>query len=105
MIRLTTPIHIFNFPNNIDPSTIDWLKLTYAQNNRVILEKELDDMTIDGQSVSVTLTQAETKLFKAEKDPVQVQLRIGIGDVAMATKIYQVSVYDVLNSEILSKEE
>lgn len=105
MIRLTTPTHIFTFPDNVNPSEIDWLKLTYAQEGRIVLEKDLKDMSIVGQTVSVTLTQAETKMFKVKKEPVQVQMRIGIGDTAMATKIYQVSVYDVLNNEILSKEE
>lgn len=104
MIRLTTPTHIFNFPNNVNPSELDWLKLTYAQEGRIVLEKNLSDMTISGQSVSVTLTQAETKKFKVTKEPVSVQLRVGIGDVAMATKIYQISVYEVLNSEILGEE-
>lgn len=105
MIRLTTPTHIFTFPDNINPSELDWLKLTYAQEGRIILEKDLSDMTVSGQQVFVTLTQAETKMFKVKKEPVQVQLRVGIGEVAMATKIYQVPVYEVLNSDIITGEE
>lgn len=103
MIRLTTPTHTFVFPENIDPAELDWLRLTYAQNGNILFEKELEDMTIVGQTMSVKLTQAETKLFTAQNlnNYVQVQMRVGIGDTAMATKIFNVPVADVLNSDIL----
>ena len=103
MIRLTTPTHTFVFPENIDPAELDWLRLTYAQNGEILFEKELADMTIDGQTVSIKLTQEETKLFSAQNlnSYVQVQMRVGIGDTAMATKIYNVPVADVLNGEVI----
>lgn len=101
MIRLTTPTHSFVFPENVDPAELDWLRLTYAQNGVILFEKRLADMTIDGQTVSIALTQEETKQFSPAYPNVQVQMRVGIGEAAMATKIFNVPVADVLNDEVI----
>ena len=107
MIRLTTPTHTFVFPANINPAELDWMMLTYAQNGTILFEKELSDVTIVGQTISVVLSQEETKLFSAQSpnNNVQVQMRVGIGETAMATKIFNVPVADVLNSDVLPAPE
>ena len=45
MIRLTTPIHSFLF--DTDPSAYERILITYAQGNRIVLEKEKDDLTTE----------------------------------------------------------
>lgn len=103
MIRLTTPTHTFVFPANVDPADLDWLMLTYAQGGNILFEKELSDVEIVGQAVSVVLSQEETKMFSAQSpnSMVQVQMRVGINNIAMATKIFNVPVANVLNDDVL----
>lgn len=108
MIRGTTPTHTFTF-NNLDPSTFKVLNIYYAQQGVELLSKNKEDCifstkeTEDGivYLASVTLTQEETKIFKA-KYTVKVQLRVLTEDnCALATPEYEVPVWDVINDEVL----
>lgn len=108
MIRGTTPTHTFTF-NNLDPNTFKVLNIYYAQQGVELLSKSKEDCvfstkeTEDGivYLASVTLTQEETKMFKA-KYGVKVQLRVLTEDNrALATPEYEVSVWDVINDEVL----
>lgn len=108
MIRATTPTHTFTF-ENLDPTTFKALNIYYAQQGVEILCKTKDDCTFTTQDTdtktvylaSVTLTQEETKLFKSKYD-VEVQLRVlTADDRALATSKYKLSVWDVINDEIL----
>lgn len=108
MIRGTTPTHTFTF-NNLDPNTFKVLNIYYAQQGVELLSKNKEDCifstkeTEDGivYLASVTLTQEETKIFKA-KYTVKVQLRVLTSDNrALATPEYEVPVWDVINDEVL----
>lgn len=97
MYRVTTPTHTFNFP--FETSLIDKLILTYKQNGKTIIEKTEADVEMDGTKVSVTFTQQETALFKA--DIAKVQMRVKSGEKVMASNILTVNVNEVLNKEVL----
>lgn len=108
MIRGTTPTHTFTF-NNLDPSTFKVLNIYYAQQGVELLSKNKEDCTFSTKETedgiiylaSVTLTQEETKIFKA-KYTVKVQLRVLTEDNrALATPEYEVPVWDVINDEVL----
>lgn len=108
MIRATTPTHTFTF-ENLDPTTFKALNIYYAQQGVEILCKTKEDCSFTTQDTdtktvylaSVTLTQEETKLFKSKYD-VEVQLRVlTADDRALATSKYKLSVWDVINDEIL----
>ena len=108
MIRGITPTHTFTF-NNLDPNTFKVLNIYYAQQGVELLSKNKEDCifstkeTEDGivYLASVTLTQEETKIFKA-KYTVKVQLRVLTEDNrALATPEYEVPVWDVINDEVL----
>ena len=108
MIRATTPTHTFSF-DTLDPSTFQVLNIYYAQQGVEILVKTKSDCTfstkeIDGKTIylaSVMLTQEETKLFKS-KYKVEVQLRVlTADDKSLATGKYELSVFDVINDEVL----
>lgn len=108
MIRGTTPTHTFTF-EKLDPSTFKVLNVYYAQQGVELLSKDKDDCTFGTKETdtgiiyiaSVTLTQEETKLFKAKLD-VEVQLRVlTADDRALATPKYKLSVWDVINDEVL----
>lgn len=108
MIRATTPTHTFSF-ENIDPSTFKILNIYYAQQGVQLLLKTKEDCefstkeTEDGiiYLASTTLTKEETKLFKSKHD-VAVQLRaLTADDRALASKEYQLPVFNVINDEVL----
>lgn len=97
MFRATTPTHTFNLP--FEASTIDKMTITYSQFGKIILKKNLEDVQLIDSKIILTLTQEETKLFKA--DTARVQLRVKIGDKVMASNIISLNVEDVLDKEVL----
>lgn len=99
MYRATTPSHRFTFP--IDPENCEIIRITYAQNNKIILTKEKSDMTISDNTVTLVLTQEETKMFFA-RFPVQVQVRaLTFDGKALASPTFTRDVKEVLDDGIL----
>lgn len=99
MIRGTTPTHIFEIP--FDSKIIKELKISYAQHNIIIVEKNIEDCVLDGNSISVKLTQRDTLNF-SHKRPVEIQIKVlTVSDTVMATTISEVPVGRVLNEEVL----
>ena len=99
MIRGTTPTHTFKIP--LDAGGLKSVMVIYAQNNVEVFRKETADCTLDGNSISVTLTQEETLKFN-HRNHVQIQLRLLTDrDEALASDIKVVDVKECLNSEVL----
>ena len=100
MRRLTTPEHKFTL--QIDPSVISKIRITYAQNNAIILTKEDDAVSLDGNIARVKLTQEETKKFTADKE-VEIQVHVlTLGNDALASDIIKVDVKKVLDDEVIA---
>lgn len=109
MIRLTTPTHTFLFDS--DPTEYAKILVTYAQGNRIVMEKEKGDLTVEqetgpeGESIwaaSFRLTQEETKAF-SPNSAVKIQIRVLTeADEALASEQIRVLVSDVLNDEVLT---
>lgn len=59
MVQATTPTFILTLTNDVDPSDFANIYFTLRQKN-VLIEKTGTDLAIDGQTVSVYLSQAET---------------------------------------------
>ena len=59
MVQATTPTFILTLPNDIDLGEAAHVYFTLKQKNAEIV-KEDSDLTIDGNEVSVYLSQAET---------------------------------------------
>ena len=101
MRRATTPIHKFTFP--VSPETFEKILITYSQGRNIIFEKTREDLTISDNSVSFHMTQEEANKFKVN-EPVRVQVRaLTYAGDAVASKIVQVSVGEVLNDVILER--
>lgn len=98
MYRATTPKHTFKLP--METSLIDSLIISYAQKGKVIIEKHLEDVDLEDNSITVTLTQEETNLF-TKSCTAQVQLRIKVGEYVHASDIMEIKVNDVLNDEVM----
>lgn len=78
------------------------LAIIYYQNDNVVLIKNLADCIRNDTVISVSLTEEETALFKPQGD-VKIQLRVGIGEKRMNSKVLRVTVYDVLKDGLLSE--
>ena len=98
MYRATTPKHTFLLP--FDTRLIDALVLTYSQKGVVIIEKYLDDVTLDDKKVIVTLTQEETMLFNKD-NKARIQMRVKSGSSVIASQILEIDVNKVLNDEVI----
>lgn len=109
MIRATTPTHTFTFDS--DPSAYSRILVTYSQNNRVVLEKEKSDLTIEERQTTegteyvawFRLTQEEANRFSSSgSSRAYVQVRVlTTANEALASDITAISVKDVLNDEVL----
>lgn len=77
MRRGTTPTNIFNA--NIDLTGATAIYVTYQQYNKTVIEKTIDDVTIEGEVISVPLTQIET-LNLIPGVPVRIQVRAVLQD-------------------------
>ena len=59
MTQATTPTFILTLPNSVDLSQTENVYFTLRQNN-VSIQKSTDDLVIEGQTVSVFLSQLDT---------------------------------------------
>ena len=95
----STPKHEFTLP--FDMSLVKEFKVTYKQNGKIILEKYLGDFEVDGNTLSVTLTQEETFLF-ADGINVEVQARVlTMGGDALPSDIRIITAEKCLDREEL----
>lgn len=72
MYRGTTPTLEFVLPFSAD--TLATLYITIAQHGSTVIEKTLTDCTASGETLTVTLTQAETLMLRCH-DTAQIQVR------------------------------
>lgn len=99
MIRGSTPTHVFRLPINTE--LIKALRITYVQKQKTVLEKTEQDVTMDGTTISLRLTQEETLAFNAECR-VKIQLKVlTVNEEVLASRITEVFVEQVLNEEVL----
>ena len=100
MIRGTTPTHEFVLP--FDTSMCAQIKIIYAQDDKVILEKTASQCEMNGNNVSVKLSQEETFKFDCKK-AVQIQVRVlTLGNEALTSSIKLVDVDKCLENEVLA---
>ena len=99
MRRATTPTHTFIFPEEIKVNELDAIILTYGQCGTTVLEKSLADLTVseENNSISYTLTQAETNKFTPGK--AVVQARAKRGNLVLASQMLIFAVKPVLSEE------
>lgn len=98
MIRGTTPTFTFNLP--FDVSNVKAAYIT-IRSKRVEIEKGLEDCTLDGTTITTTLTQEESLMLPRSKQA-QIQLRVLTQNgTALATSIFTVQVEDVLKEDVI----
>lgn len=100
MIKGTTPTHIFTLPFGAE--TIKTIQIIYAQNGVEKLTKSNADCALEGNSVSVKLTQEDTFAF-ADDACVEVQVRVlTMGNDALASRVMRVHCHECLSDEVLT---
>lgn len=99
MYRASTPTHEFTLP----PWVMDILedvRICYKQKDKEILLKTLKDCKVDGNTLSVELTQEETNLFGNGTTQVQMRVKTTNGKVT-PTEIVNLAVINVLDDEVM----
>lgn len=86
--------------NDIDLNEMQNIYVVFEQNG-YILKKESSDLDIEGNVISVSLSQEETLNFKEGTCNVQLRM-ITKGGVAIASPIKTTKVYRVLNKEVIT---
>ena len=94
MRRGTTPTLTFILPFSTEG--MDVLKLNFSQNNKIVFQKTLKDVTLDGYSVYLTLTQEETLKLSSRQGSLDIQMRCGYGETRLASNIITVEVEKLL---------
>lgn len=98
MRRGTTQQLTFTLPEEI---SIDVLYITFRQGNKIVLEKTLDDVKVNGKVIALPLTQEDTLKFCAPH-AVYIQLRIrdALGN-AVASEIIRTDAEAILKEGVI----
>lgn len=98
----TTPTHKFIFPEEVSVDELANAEIVYGQGGEQILTKTLSDFSKDPEtnSISIVLTQEETKQFAPGEALVQARVKSANGAM-LASQIIIFNVKPVLNSEEL----
>ena len=99
MRRATTPTHIFTFPDEVKVDDVTDILISYSQCGKKILEKTLQDLTVDSENnaFNLKLDQKETDLFAPGKALIQVRAKNN--NATLASQMIWLTVKPVLNSE------
>ena len=107
MIRGTTPTLQFVLP--FAANIIDVLDIAFSQQlqpyapAQIVLDKNLSDCTLDGDTISLVLSQEDTLALSSAQD-VEIQLRILSNGSALDSQIITVSVGRILKVGVLEAE-
>ena len=98
MFRGTTPTNIFNV--DLDLTTAEVIYITYKQNNRVVFEKDINDITVTSKALTVRLSQDDT--LKLEEREVEIQIRARFPDeTAVASNIIKTTASRILKDGVI----
>lgn len=79
----------------------DWFRVAFEQYETVLLKTQDEcELSDDGLTVSVTLTQEETLLFQ-HSSAVRVQIRYKVGGSVQATEIGAFSMLETIDREVV----
>lgn len=88
------------YDTDIDLTSASRIIVTFTQDAQIILEKELDSMTVDTNGVTVSLTPEETFKFST-RYPIKMQMYVIMNDLRLASNIMITSVEELLRREII----
>lgn len=99
MRRGTTPTHTFTLPFDVD--MLKEIRVIYAQGGETIFVRTAAECELNGNTVTIKLTQEETLAFECHK-PVRIQVRaLTMGGDALASDILEVVPSACLENEVM----
>ncbi|MEG1870243.1 MAG: hypothetical protein RR205_05275 [Oscillospiraceae bacterium] len=94
MFRGTTPIIKFSFP--FDFTNVNKIYITFAQNKKIVLEKDISAISFLNSTISLPLSQVETLLF-SDMAKIEMQIRFTTLDgMSVASDIICTTVSEIL---------
>ena len=100
MYRGTTPTLRFTLPQALDTTHIAALWVTLAQGGAPIVDRDLDNVTLDGHTVLLRLTQPETLLLAEGKVEIQLAVKT-TDDLVYRSKIITTTAQRILRDEVI----
>ena len=102
MYRGTTP-QLEVIVTGVDFAEVAELWLTIGQNGRPIINKDLEDLTIEDNTIYVTFTQEDTLALRACSST-YLQLRVLMNDgTAIATPVKKLNVNEIIKEGIIGE--
>lgn len=103
LTRGTTPTITINVKNEIDLSAITSIWVYISQKNKVVVDKELTDVTIDAEHrvITVRLEQDDTLALKAGEALFQIRLLMS-DTTALATTAQKITIIEVYKDGVIS---
>lgn len=104
LIRGTTPTIIITVQTDIDLTQVAEVWIYLSQQNKVKVDKQLDDVSIDteNKTITVTLSQDDTLALKADIDTLfQIRLLLMNG-TALATLASKVTVKEIYKGGVIT---
>ena len=100
MRRGTTPTVTITV-HGCDLSEFETIFVTFRQGT-TLLDKTGGDLEIEGNKISVLLTQLDTLIFDSSKRTVEIQIRaVNEGGVAVASNIRQIPIDAILKEGVI----
>lgn len=102
MFKGTTPTLVLTFDENVDFSEAEHVVVTFATDyNKKITEKDETEMTIEGNTIRILLTQAETLSIRAETVLLQANVLYSDGS-RIASNIVSINWTNNLKNEVMT---
>ena len=99
----STPTHEFSIAP-IPMSRVANVEITYQQSGEIIFQKYLSDMQVNGERLTLTLTEEETFMFQDRKDvKIQPRIKTTTGEVIVGN-IITVSADECLSNKVMPSE-
>lgn len=98
MIIGATNTHVFELP--LGAEEIQTIEITYAQNNIERLKKKTDGSAMQGNSLTVKLSQEESFLFSAGGAEIQIRVLTNYGEV-IPSDVMHIHCQSCLSDEVL----
>ena len=98
MYRGTTPLNIFTV--DADLTTAEVIYITYKQGCKVVIEKDIDEIEVVADKLTVRLSQEDTLKFDYRE--VEIQIRARYPDkTAIASNIIKTTVEHILKDGVI----
>ena len=106
LIRGTTPTIVINVKDDIDLSTITEIWVYISQQNKVKVDKKIEDVDIDDvtKTITLTLSQEDTLSLKSGEALFQIRLLLQ-DDTALATTASEIEILEIYKGGIISDED